>query len=188
MHFLYLASFPFFISRTFHDQTTLRLCMPISVTQRLFWRSFINSAIAFLFAANILKEALKFGILLLDIPGNLEYFFLQNVIHLFNYNATRWTSRNLIPKGRFQSNYSLTSCSWSARMTLPPTLYKTVRGFLFVFLFQCFQLSFKLIAVSLVPIWFSVTGILCLPKMNCSSFACHETIGVRMLGMGCILQ
>lgn len=151
MHFLYLASFPFFISRTFHDQTTLRLCMPISVTQRLFWRSFINSAIAFLFVANI-KEALKFGILLLDSPGTLEYFFfLQNVIHLFNYNATRWTSRNLIPKGRFQSNYSLTSCSWSARMTLLPTLYKTVRGFLFVFLFLCFQLSFKLIAVSLFP-------------------------------------
>lgn len=152
MHFLYLASFPFFMSRTFHDQTTLRLCMPISAAQRLFWRPFINSAIAFLFAANI-KEALKFGILLLDSPGTFldtdkVFFFLQNVIHLFNYNVSRWTSRNLIPKGRFQSYYSdvlFLKCKYD---TSTNSLQNSP-WFLFVFLFQCFQLSFKLIAVSL---------------------------------------
>lgn len=84
----YLASFLFFISKTFHDETTeILLCMPLSVAQRLYWRPFINCAIAILFAANI-KEALKFGILLLDTPGTFwdtnKEFFLQNVTHLYN--------------------------------------------------------------------------------------------------------
>lgn len=56
------------------------------------------------------------------------------------------------------------------------------------FLVSMFSVKFQIDCSKLVPILFSVTGILCLPKMNCSSLACHETIGVRMLGMGRILQ